>query len=303
MKTTVPSDLYLPSATLKEREYHYQFSKKAFDKEKTLSFHFTVIHNGKAKDGSNHSVLKINRTDLLINKEKPDETLIGELLFHSSQALFPLGVSVNSYGFPKNISNHSEILERWKSFIPRFEDYYDIGKAIDLLNRVSKIYKNPGYLFDSLKNDLFFSVFFFPIYGDYGMGRISTVDNFEFTFTSGKKERFSLELEVLNDYTENGKIKILVHGKSDSITDNTMSGCFLLNKDRTIHKIEITFYFSVYHEEIKIGVFETKEMADVKTDINVVFDEKEEREKLLKSKSFFLEEIEPDDLPKYNRKK
>lgn len=300
MKTTVPSHLYLPSVILKEKEYHYHFLKKTLTQEKTLSFDFTFIHNGKTNDDSKQTVVKINRSNLLINKEKPDETLIGELLSHSSQALFPLRVSVNSYGFPKKLCNHAEILERWKSFIPRLEDYYDVGKATDLLNRVSKIYKNPGYLFDSLKNDLFFSVFFLPVYGDYGLSRISVIDDFEFTFTPGQKEKYSLELEILNEYTENGKIKILVHGTSHSTKDNTVSGYFLLNKDRSIHKIEIVFYFSAYNEEIKIHVFETKETAEVKTGINVVFDEQEERKKLSESKRFFLEEIKNSDLIKHN---
>ena len=303
MKTIVPTHLYLPSMILEEREYHYNFLKKSLDKEKVLSFDFTFIHNGQTNDESKRPVVKINRNNLLVNKEKPDETLIGELLYHSSHALFPLRLSLNSYGYPKNICNHSDIKERWKSFIPRFEAYYETGKAINLLNRVGKIYRNPDHLLDSLRKDLFFIIFFFPVYGDYGIGRVSKIDDFDFSFISGQKVKYSLDLEISNEFTENGKIKILVNGKSNLIENNTVSGYFLLNKDRTIHEIEMNFYFADYEEEIKIQISEAKETAERKTMLNVVYNEKEEREKLTKSRGLFIEEIEDNNLPKHYTKR
>ena len=101
-----------------------------------------------------------------------------------------------------------------------------------------------------------------------------------------------MDLEIQKDYTENEKIKISIEGKSELIGNDTISGHFLLNKDRSIHEIEISFYISTHKEEIKIHIQETRELIEQKRAINVVFDEKEEREKLQKSKSFFIEEIE-----------
>lgn len=299
MKTIVPTHLYLPSMGLEKREYRYNFTKKSFNTEKVLSFDFTFIHNGQTNDECKRPIVKINRRNLLINKEKPDETLIGELLYHASQALFPLRLSLNSYGYPKDICNHPDIVERWKSFIPRFQDYYEAGRAIKLLNRIGKIYENIDTLRDSLRKDLFFTLFFFPIYGEYESGRVSSIDNYEFTFISGQNLKYSLDLEIVNEYTENGKIKIIVHGKSNLIENDKVSGYFLLNKDRTIHEIEMIFFFADNEEEIKVQIHETKEIAERKSNINIVFDEKEEREKLKKSRGFFVEEIESNDLPKH----
>lgn len=300
MKTIVATHLYLPSMVPGEREYHYSFIKKSLDKEKILSFDITCIHNGQTNDEFKRPIVKINRSNLLVNKEKPNDTLIGELLYHSSQALFPLRLSINSYGYLKDICNHPEILERWKSFIPRFQNYYESGKAVMLLNRIGKIYKDVDYLRDSLRKDLFFTLFFFPVYGDYGIGRVSSILDYEFNFISGQKVKYSLELEILNEYTGNEKIKIIVSGKSDFLENDTVSGFFLLNKDRTIHQIEMDFHFADSKEEIKIEIFETKEIAERKSNNNVVFDETEEREKLTKSRGFFVEEVENNDLPKHN---
>ncbi|WP_267404185.1 MULTISPECIES: hypothetical protein [unclassified Chryseobacterium] len=299
MKTIVPKHLDLPSMVREERQYHYNFTKKSFSQEKVFSFDFTFIHNGQTNDEPKRSVIKINRNNLLINKEKPDGTLISELLYHSSQALFPLRLSLNSYGYPKNICNHADIVERWKSFIPRFKPYYEGEKAIKLLNRIGKIYRNEDYLLDSLRKDVFFSVYFFPIYGDYGVGRVTSIEGYEFCFNSGQKIKYTLDLEIINEFTENGKIKIMVKGKSNVKEDDTVSGYFLLNKDRTIHEIKMDFFFVDYNEEINIQIFETKEIAERKSAFNVVYDEKEESEKLMKSRGFFIEEIESDDVPKH----
>ncbi|MDQ0594004.1 hypothetical protein QFZ37_002373 [Chryseobacterium ginsenosidimutans] len=300
MKTIVPTHLYLPSMQIQEREYQYNYLKKSKIAEKALSFDFTFIHNGQTFEVPVRPVVKINRSNLLVNNDNPNDTLIGELVYHSSQALFPLKLSVNSYGYPKSIYNHSEILERWKSFIPRFQAYYEKGKAIKLLNEIGKLYKNSDQLIKSLQNDLFFSLFFFPFYGDYGIGRVSTIDDYGFSFISGQKIKYSLNLEIQKNYTENGKIRISIEGKSTLIEKDTISGYFLLNKDRSIHEIEISFYLCKHEEEIKIHIQETKEVAERKTSASTVFDEKEEREKLTKSRSFFVEEIENNDLPKHN---
>ncbi|WP_131701378.1 hypothetical protein [Chryseobacterium sp. FH2] len=298
MKTIVPTHLYLPAMQTQEREYHYNYLKKSIIAEKTLSFDFTFIHNGQTDEEPKKTIVKINRSNLLINDEKPDETLVGNLIYYASQAIFPLRLAVNSYGYPKSICNHSEILERWKSFIPGFKAYYEAGKTIVLLNRIGRIYKNPDNLFTSIRNDLFLSLFFFPVYGDYGIGRALTID-YEFSFISGQKIKYSLDLEILNEYTENGKIKILVSGKSGLLESDIVSGYFLLNKDRSIHAIIINFYFSTYKEKVEIHIFEKKEIKEREINIHVVYDEKEEQEKLRKNKSFFIEEIEDNKLPKH----
>ncbi|GAA4166622.1 hypothetical protein GCM10022217_40700 [Chryseobacterium ginsenosidimutans] len=300
MKMNVPTHLYFPSMQLQEREYNYNYFKKSNIAEKALSFDFTFIHNGRTSEEPKRPVVKINRNNLLINYEKPDETLVGDLVYSASQALFPLKLVINSYGYSKGIYNHSEILERWKSFIPRFQTYYEKGKSTQLLNEIGRLYKSSEKLIKSLQNDCFFSWFFFPVYGDYEIGRVSTINNYEFSFISGQKIKYSLDLELQKDYTENGKIRISVEGKSELIENDTISGYFLLNKDRSIHEVKINFYLSTYQEEIKIHIQETKELIERKTDINVVFDEREEREKLQKSRGFFVEEIEDNNLPKHN---
>lgn len=292
MSTIVSTRLYLPTSQTNERIYHYEYLKNGINGiQNRLSFDFTCIQNGQTDDVPKKTIIKINRSNFLINNENPDETLIGELVSHASQALFPLRLAVNSSGYPKSICNHSYIVDRWKNFIPRFQNYYETGKATSLLNRIGEIYKRADYLLKSLQNDLFFSLFFFPIYGDYGTARVY-LSNYEFPLISVGKAMYTIDLELKKEHTEKDKIEILVKGKSELCEENTVSGYFHLNKDRSIHEIKIDFYISDNQENYSIHIQETKEIADRKTGASIAFDDKEEHEKRVRSKGFFVEEIE-----------
>jgi hypothetical protein len=279
-----------PTSSLEQREYKYLFQKG----DEKLSFDFNV----KNEYHSEKRLIKINRENLLVNDEKPDETLIGNLVFQASEALFPLVLQINSFGYPIAIYNSSEILERWKSFIPRFKEYYDNERSINLLNHIGKRYRNPEKLLKGLQNDWFYSIFFFPVYGEYQKNETVELD---YHFPSViEKINYKTELSLSEEITDKGKTQISLFGKSSNNENKKAEGYFLLNSDRSIHEIKMDFGFSDIQENINIFIQETKEILERKAKINVVFDEKEEQEKLRESKSFFIEEIDHKDiLPKH----
>lgn len=280
----------IPSNQLEWREYHYSFQEN----EKKLSFDFSI----KYEYQSGKRLVKIIRKNLLINDQNPDQTLIGNLVFQSSEALFPLVLEINSFGYPTAIFNASEILQRWKSFIPRFQEYYDDGRSINLLNYIGKLYRNPEKLLKGLQNDWFFSVFFFPVYGEYYKNEIIELD-YHFPSVLGKTN-YKTELSLNEEKTEKGKTEINLSAKSFVNENRKAEGYFLLNSDRSIHEIKMDLHSSDIQNSINIFILETKEILEKKTMINVVYDEKEEQEKLRKSKSFFVEEIDNKDiLPKH----
>ena len=246
-----------------------------------MSFDFNV----KNEYHSEKRLIKINRGNLLINDENPDETLIGNLVSQASEALFPLVLQINSFGYPIGVFNASEILERWKNFIPRFQEYYDNERSFKLLNHIGKLYRNPEKLLKGLQNDWFFSTFFFPAYGEYQENEIVELDYHFPSFTG--KENYKTELTLDEEKTEKGKTKISLRIDSSNDENKKAEGYFLLNTDRSIHEIKL--YFDDSHTNIFIQ--ETKEIVERNTKINVVFDEKEEQEKR-NSKGFFVEEIE-----------
>lgn len=267
-----------PSNSLERREYSYLFQKE----KKKINFDFSVQY----EYHSEKKLVKINRYHLLINDEKSDETLIGNLVFQASEALFPLTLQISSSGYPIGIFNHSEILERWGSFIPRFEEYYDNPLSIKLLNRIGSLYKNPVKLLKGLLNDWFFSIFFFPIYGEYENDEAVKI-NYPFPSVI-ESTIYETELLINEEKTD-----ISLFGYSPS-NDNKVHGNFLLNSDRSIHEIKINFStFDI--ENISIQILETKEITERKARINMLYDEKENR----KSKGFFVEEIKGKDLPKH----
>ena len=285
--TNEMTKINFPTSSLEQREYKYLFQKG----DEKLSFDFNV----KNEYHSEKRLIKINRKNLLINDENLDETLIGNLVFQASEALFPLVLQINSFGYPIAIFNESEILERWKSFIPRFQEYYDNERSINLLNHIGKLYKNPEKLLKGLQNDWFCSTFFFPIYGDYQKNEIIELD-----YSFAEKTNFKTELSLTEEKTENGKTKISLCIDSSNEENSENKGHFLLNSDRSIHEIKLDFGFSDIQKNINIFIQETKEISERKTKTNVVFDEKEEQEKLRKSKSLFIEEIDHKDiLPKH----
>ncbi len=282
MKFSIPSNL------LEWRYYSYSFQK---DKTK-LSFDFRM----KYEYHSEKRLVKIIRDNLLINNEKADETLIGDLVFQSSDALFPLVLQINSYGYSIGIYNQPEILERWKSFIPRFQEYYDNPLSIKLLNRIGKLYKNPQKLLAGLQNDWFFSGFFFPVYGEYRDNEAVTID-YPFPSVVGTTI-YKTELLMNEEKTDKGKTDIYIAGYSSNNEKNIVKGNFLLNSDRSIHEIRLDFSFEDIRQNIAIHIKETKEILERKTAMTV-YDEKEEQEKLRNNKGFFVEEIESKDLPKH----
>lgn len=277
------------TSSLEQREYKYLFQKV----NEKLSFEFSL----KNEYHSEKRLIKINRGNLLFNDENLDETLIGNLVFQASEALFPLVLQINSFGYPISIFNASEILERWKTFIPRFQEYYDNERSINLLNHIGKLYKNPEKLLKSLQNDWFYATFFFPIYGEYQKNGIVDLDYHFPSFTGKTNHRTKLTLH--EEKTEKGKAKISLCIDSSNDENSKTEGHFLLNSDRSIHEIKLNFSSSDTQENINIFIQETKEIVERKMKTNVVFEEKEEQEKLRKSKSLFIEEIDNKDiLPK-----
>ena len=278
-----------PSSSLEQREYKYLFQKG----NEKLSFEFGL----KNEYHSEKRLIKINRRNLLVNDENPDETLIGNLIFQASEALFPLVLQINSFGYPIAIFNSSEILERWKNFIPRFQEYYDNERSINLLNYIGKLYRNPEKLLKGLQNDWFYSTFFFPVYGEYQKNEVVELD-YHFPCFTGKTN-YKTELTLDEEKTEKGKTKISLCIDSSNNENKTAEGHFLLNTDRSIHEIKLDFGFSDTQENINIFIQETKEIVERETKINLVFDEQEEQEKFKKNKSFFVEEIDNNNtLPK-----
>ena len=274
----------LPTSQLEWREYSYSFVKN----EQKINFDFSV----KYEYHSEKRIVKINRSNVLINDEKPSETLIGNLVLQSSEALFPLTLQINSFGYLVAILNHSEILERWKGFIPRFQQYYDNPRSIKLLNKIGQLYKTPEKLLAGLQNDWFYSTFFFPIYGEFGNENSVKLD-YQFPSFAGKKT-YETELTLNEEKTDKGKTDVSLCGFSSVNQNNKFEGRISLNSDRSIHEIKIDFHFADIQENIGIFIQETKEIEERKTEINVVFDEKDEKEKLKNDRSFFVEEIKSD---------
>ncbi|WP_160137369.1 hypothetical protein [Chryseobacterium sp. c4a] len=256
MSTTVPTLLHVPFSDTPQRKYTYEYVKNTIDRSQTLAFDFDTEYSGLAKGGSTNSAIQINRQNVFMNEDYLEETLIGELVGNCSSTLFPLNLITNQFGFLKRIDKHEDIISRWDQIKPNLLLLYNSDTSLNFIHKVEGLYKSPENLLKSFQCDWFFITFFFPLYGNYGDNRIVELE-YDFPISSSnKKETYHVYMELKDVNDENGKIAIVMHGKSLQKEENTLKGYILLNEDKTIHEIMFHFDFREYQEDIKIRIWE-----------------------------------------------
>ncbi len=266
--------------------YRFSFSRQENHKNKNLSFSMN-IRQGEIPQYKN-PVVQLTRSNLQINHEKPDETLLGELISKSSEVLYPLELILTQTGYLDTVSNSGEIRSRWKKKKEKLSPEYDNEISVELIERIGKLYETPQKLLSGLKNDWFYSVFFLPIFQNYKENRYS----FKYAFPVFPYGKIAYNLELKLVEKENGKIEIWVKGCLENDEKESLSGTYILNPDHSIHSAHLQFSFPLQEETIEIKIQEEDKKPDYK-EVGFLYDldkEQEEKEKSRNSPSFFLEE-------------
>lgn len=111
-------------------------------------------------------IITITREEVYINNKRPD-LVVEQMADKLSGVLYPLVLAINPDGTIKAIVNHKEIQERWRELKPKLNEYYQGEEAKGLFQRVNNIVKNKDQMLNILRGDLFFSLFFIPLYQNF----------------------------------------------------------------------------------------------------------------------------------------
>lgn len=255
MSFSVQTLLQVPTSCTVQRKYTYEYVKKMSGTKQSFTFDFYTEYNGLTKDVNPESIIQINRQNVFMNEDYLEETLIGELVGNCSSILFPLNLITNQFGFLKKIDKHEDIISRWNQIKPNLLLLYNNDRSLNFIQKVECLYKSPENLLKSFQCDWFFIIFFFPLYGNYGNNRIIELE-YDFPISFNKKEPYNVYMELKDVNDENGKIAIVMHGKSLQKEENTLKGYILLNEDKTIHEIIFHFEFTENQKDIKIRIWE-----------------------------------------------
>lgn len=241
--------VYLPPQNFLERDLKLLKSTKLslphISGEKT----YGVMLNFLPKDLNMHYKINVQRTTgfLEIKKEKTyvnnqeiDQT-VAQMFEKAEQALFPLQISQNAEGGIIKITNHEEIAKRWKTDCrPKLADYYKSETSDQILSKIDSAFKNVDAKRQLLERNLFYKLFFLPVYQSYPQFYKSGSVDFYFS-SLGQSVNYDFEFFLNKEFTRGEKIALQLLGKEE---EN------IFNKNR--EKGEIDLLYKLHKETHEI---------------------------------------------------
>lgn len=228
---------------------------------------YGVIIKFLPKDLQIHYRIKIKRTPfhLELSKEKTYinnqeiDKIIEQLFEKAEQVLYPLKVSVKKNGRLDNIINYEQIANRWKTdCLPKLKDYYQSETTDQILTEMDLAYANLNLKKGMLERNVFYKLFFLPIYRSYPH---FLEKDFLQVYFSGLSQEIGYETElVLNkEYTRGNKIALKITGTEEEnlFNKNSTKGeanlLYKLNKE-TGEIFSITGYLSTFEKNTEYKI-------------------------------------------------
>lgn len=218
---------------------------------KNLQIHYKIRVK---RDGSN---VELKKEKTYINN-KEAEKIIEQLFEKAEKALYPLQVSIGKVGNMEKVLNEKELTKRWKEdYAPKIKEYYQSEVTDGIIKQFDKVYDDINRSKDLFERNLFYKLFFLPIFRSY--------QNFEyevqtgFYFSSLNQEFiYDIKCSLDKEYTRGGKIALYLNGNEE---EN------IFNKNREKGKLDLLYKFEKETHEIfsitgKISAFE-KEQENV----------------------------------------
>jgi len=137
-----------------------------------IHFKTEVTYKGELKDGNHYFV--INKKRVFINGIAPD-LLVEQMAESAGSCLYPMEIITNSQGPFEEIANYDEIKKRWDLKKIEFQNYYEGEIAEKIIKKLDIIYSSKTKLEIAMKDDLFLTLFFMPIYRKH----VDRVANYE----------------------------------------------------------------------------------------------------------------------------
>jgi len=254
--------IYIPSDKFEERQQKLLKSSTldlpAVSSEKI----YGVVIKFLPKDLQIHYRIKIKRTPfhLELTKEKTYvnnqgiDKVIEQLFEKAEQVLYPLQISIKKNGGLDNIINHEEITNRWRGdCLPKLKDYYQSETTDRILAQMDKVYANLNLKKEMFGRNLFYKLFFLPVFRGYTNYEAAT--DFDVYFSSlNKNVQYDTKYFLNKEYTKGGKIALKIEGNEEengfNKGENKGKLNFLYKLEKNTHEIfSIAGYCTVYERE------------------------------------------------------
>lgn len=176
--------------------------------------------------------MMFNKRDLFINQHEPD--LISEQLANlAMEALYPIKVDVNAKNEVfRGIVNHNDIKNRWETAKEKIIDKYE-GDVTDLfIKKMEEKILSAYQIQQSLHFDMFWSMFFHPLYQNYNNNLTQTI-NFIFPIFPYQTYSFEGTQTIEKTLTSYGTIHINFNAKVDFNAEEAKA--FNLNGPHTMN--------------------------------------------------------------------
>lgn len=255
--------IYIPRENYEKRQAKLIASNKLELPTKPVTNVFGVILKFEPKNLQIHYKIQVERNGYNVElrkgktyiNNKEVEKVIEQLYEKAEKAIYPLQVSIGKTGNMEKVLNEKELTKRWKEdYAPKIKEYYKSEVTDGIIIQFDKVYDDMNKNKDLFERNLFYKLFFLPIFRSYHNFEYEVQTGFYF---SSLNEEFIYDIKCSLDkeYTRGGKIALYLTGNEE---DN------IFNKGREKGKLDLLYKFEKETHEIfsitgKISAFEKQQ--------------------------------------------
>ncbi|CAH0180504.1 hypothetical protein SRABI04_01490 [Chryseobacterium sp. Bi04] len=204
--------------------------------------------------------VSIFRQKLQVNNNEVD-LMVEKIMETAGKALYPIHMSLNKKGKPDRIENAEDIQTRWNEiYRPRIQQYYVGETAEGLITTYDYFYENIENGVGSLQRNVFYPIFFIPLYDSYPDYQKEERLNFYFP-SFGEMVYYDTVFSLQRTFSDSGRIVIQVKGDQcyDEISLDEDKGKIELDyqldkESRNVFSVTGTLSTFYDNQEIKIYI-------------------------------------------------
>ncbi|WBV61003.1 hypothetical protein PFY12_02510 [Chryseobacterium camelliae] len=206
------------------------------------------------------NTVSVSRQKLYVNDEEVN-LMVEKLIETAGEALYPIHLSLHQQGNLSEIKNGKDIQIRWKEvYLPKIRERY-VGETTDeMIAKFNRFYEHIETGMVSLQHNIFYPVFFLPLYDRYP--NYQKKEQVEFYFPNlGETVLYDAVFSLQKMYTDRGRILVHITGDQcyEEISLDEKKGKIDLvyrldKKTRNISSVTGTLSTFYDHQEIKIFI-------------------------------------------------
>ncbi|MGO4710287.1 hypothetical protein AB4Y90_14505 [Chryseobacterium sp. 2TAF14] len=232
--------VYLPSKNFEEQNIKVLKSTTLELPIKNEAKKYGVVINFTPKNLQIHYKINVKRTPYFleltkektyVNNQNIDQT-IEQLFEKANDTLYPLQVSMKKNGSLDKIVNADEIAQRWENeTLPKLKEYYQSETTDKILQQFDDTFCNLNKKLQFLERNLFFKLFFLPVYQTYSGFKKEGLLQIYHAGTA-KQMNYKIQFSLQKKLTRGNKIALRINGFEE---EN------LFNKNQEKGKVDLLY--------------------------------------------------------------